>query len=312
MAIYEHLDHFAGMPVADWDDQVELDPGGSIYRVALSYDQSEAGEQWGDLFAALLDHPETGALRGIVVGPWSDIFDDNGEAARVVEALVAARDRLPSLRAIFFGDIISEECEISWIQNTDMSALLDAYPALEHFGVRGGNGLTLGPLRHRGLRTLIVQAGGLDAALVRGAAAADLPALEHLELWLGTPDYGGNAMVEDLGPLLGGAGFPQLRYLGLRDSAIADLVAQALLGAPILERIRVLDLSLGTLGDEGALALLANPAVRRLEKLDIHHHYCTPPVIAQLQALGIELDAGDSQEGDEYDGEIWRYVAVGE
>jgi hypothetical protein len=205
MAFYEHLTAFAGMAVVDWNPGSGTIAAGQAPRVSLSYDAAQEGELWGDLFVTLLDHPDIAALEGLVVGAWGEMFEQNGEAARVVEALVAARDRLPSLRAIFFGDVISEECEISWMQNTDMSPLFSAYPQLEHFGVRGTSGLTFGALQHQRLRSLIVQSGGLDTEIVRAIAAADLPALEHLELWLGTDEYGGDATVDDLEPLLAAA-----------------------------------------------------------------------------------------------------------
>ena len=172
--------------------------------------------------------------------------------------------------------------------------------------------LQLGALHHKNLKTLIFQSGGLDAAVTRAAIGADLPALEHLELWLGTPEYGGDTAVADLEPLLTGTPFPSLRYLVLRDSEIADQIAAALAQSPILERIRVLDLSLGTLGDEGAAALLASPLVAGLEKLDIHHHYCSDAMIARLPQLGIEVDTSEQEEANEDDGQTWRYVAVGE
>jgi hypothetical protein len=152
----------------------------------------------------------------------------------------------------------------------------------------------------------------LGAAVTRAAIGADLPTLEHLELWLGTPEYGGDTAIADLEPLLSGTRFPSLRYLGLRDSAIADQIAFAIAQSPVLDRIRVLDLSLGTLGDEGAAALLASPLVARLEKLDIHHHYCSDETVARLRQLGIEVDVSEQEEADEDDGSTWRYVAVGE
>jgi hypothetical protein len=280
--------------------------------VSLVYDAAESGQQWSDCFAELLDHPGAEALEGIVVGTWGEMFDDQEEATRVVEALVAARDRLPQLRAIFLGDITYEECEISWIQNTDVSPIFDAYPALEHFAVRGANGLRLGALRHQRLRSLAVQSGGLDAAITHEISAAELPALEHLELWLGTSEYGGTTTLDDLAPILSGARFPKLTYLGLRDSEIADVIAGAVATAPVLDHLRILDLSLGTLGDQGAAALLASPAVARLEKLDIHHHYCSTDMVERLQGLGIEVDASEQEEEDEDAGERYRYVSVSE
>ncbi|MCI0647076.1 MAG: STM4015 family protein, partial [Chloroflexi bacterium] len=226
--------------------------------------------------------------------------------------LVAARERLPRLAALFLGDIIMEESEISWIEQTDVSPLFEAYPALEHFTVRGGNRLSLGSLRHGRLKSLVIESGGLDVGVVRQVLAAELPALEHLELWLGSEHYGATTTVEDLAPLFAGHLLPKLRYLGLRDSEFTDAIAGAIAPAPILERIRVLDLSLGTLGDEGAAALLASPAVARLELLDIHHHFCSKGMVARLEKAGIRLNAGDRQKEEVYGGERWRYMAVSE
>jgi hypothetical protein len=308
MTIYEHDTSLAGEPVIDWNPS-KPDPNHTTYRISLSYD--DEGVQWTDRFAAFLDAVPTQQLKGLVVGAWEEMFED-GASAKIVEALVIARDRLPNLRALFFGDIVSEECEISWIRQTDISALFDAYPALNYFCVRGAAGLQLGALQHQNLTSLIIQSGGLDAAITRAVLKADLPALEHLELWLGTPEYGGDTAIADLEPLLSGTRFPRLHYLGLRDSEIADQIAISIAQAPILERVRVLDLSLGTLGDEGAAALLTSPLVARLEKLDIHHHYCSNETVAQLQQLGITIDTSEQEEADEDDGRTWRYVAVGE
>jgi len=167
-------------------------------------------------------------------------------------------------------------------------------------------------VHHGRLKSLIIQSGGLGANVVREVAAADLPELEHLELWLGEENYGGDATVADLAPVLDGGLFPKLKYLGLRDSQIADQIARAVATAPVVERIRVLDLSLGALTDEGAAALLDSPAIARLEKLDVHHHYCSEEMTAKLQSLGVEVDASEREEPDVYGDEVWRYVAVGE
>ena len=65
----------------------------------------------------------------------------DGSSQRFVEALIDARDRLTNLRALFLGDIISEECLISWIKHSDLTGLLAAFPKLEHFRVRGGDAI---------------------------------------------------------------------------------------------------------------------------------------------------------------------------
>lgn len=339
--IEEHMTHFAGWPVVEWQPDTPLaDPAGTLPRITLSYEEYEESVRrpswvqrltslfsrppaeaadpprrvtWIDKLGLFLEGPAAARVPGVVVGAWGPMFGEEKDAEPMIRALVAARDRLPNARALFLGDIVSEECEISWIEQGDLTPLYMAYPNLEHLGVRGSDGLHLGTLALPDLRTLVVQSGGLPGSVVRQVAAANLPELTHLELWLGTDDYGGDSTLDDLAPILAGDRFPKLQYLGLRDSENADAIAAAVARSPIIERIRVLDLSLGTLGDEGATALLESPAVARLEKLDIHHHYCSDAMVAKLQGIGIEVDASEVQEPDEdRSGEESRYVAVSE
>jgi hypothetical protein len=335
MAIDEHTTHFAGKAVVDWMPGTGItDPENSCYRVTLDWDAAEQGEVWTDRFAAFLDTPRSGRVTGLVVGAWGEVATGETSAA-VVEAIVTARERLPHLTALFLGDITFEESEISWIVQSDVSPIFAAYPQLEHFRSRGGTGLSLGVLRQAHLKSLVVESGGLPASVVREVAAAELPVLEHLELWLGEDSYGWDGSLADLAPILAGARFPKLTYLGLRDSEIADELAIALADAPITQRLRVLDLSLGTLSDEGAAALLRSQAISRLQKLDIHHHYLSEEMVARLTGvlsermkqqmtlteieesieksrLGCEVDASDPQKADRDDGRDYRYVAVGE
>jgi hypothetical protein len=177
-------------------------------------------------------------------------------------------------------------------------------------GVRGGNGLSLGRPSHPKLKTLIVETGGLPRQVVREVCAADLPALEHLELWLGSADYGGDATLDDLAPILSGRLFPRLTTLALRDCEWADDLAVALVDAPVLARIKSLDLSLGNLSDRGALALAAAPVAAGLESIDIHHHFVSAEAVAKLYALGPRINADDLRKpwGDEEH----RFIAVSE
>ena len=334
--ISEHLTQFAGWSVVEWQPDAPIaDPAGTLPRIALTYEEIEGpspgllerltslfrtparepgrGQMtWPDKLALFLEDDAAASVPGLVVGAWGPVYREETHSGPIVAALVAARDRLPGVKALFIGDVISEECEISWIQQSDLSPLYAAYPDLEHLGVRGSDGLSLGTLSLPRLKTLVLQSGGLPGRIVRQVAAAELPELEHLELWLGVDDCGGDATLADLSPILEGDRFPKLRYLGLRDSELADEIAAAVARAKVLDRVRVLDLSLGTLSDEGAAALIESPAVARLEKLDIHYHYCSEAMVANLMRLGIAVDASDPQE-TEWDGpEPSRYVAVSE
>lgn len=305
MSIGEHLTSFGGKRVVDFVSGEPFDdPAGSIPRLRVGYDDELTAV---DLLRELLPTDAAEQLSGLVIGAWSgELYDHT--PAEIVEALAAAADRLPQLRALFIGDIVGEENEISWIHQTGLSALWDAFPRLEALGIRGGNNLSLGRMRLNHLRELTIQTGGLPKSVLAELCQAHLPALERLELYLGTGGYGWDGTVDDVRPLLSGQLFPQLKHLGLCDSEIADEVAVAVAQSPLLERLESLDLSLGTLGDQGAAALLASSAVKRLKKLDLHHHYITSTMAEQMAALGPEVDVSDQQIEDEYG----RYVSVGE
>jgi len=310
MTINEHTQELFGKPVKEWRPGVLLDdPANTGYRLALEYDEAEAGMTWEARFNDFLSLPGSSSVTSIVIGVWGDT-SPLGDSSSVVDTLIKASGRLPALRALFIGDIVGEEFEISWIEQSDMAPLFVAYPELEHFRVRGGSKLRFGPLNHNRLRSLVVESGGLDVSVVRDITSSSLPELEHLELWLGDDGYGANTEMVDLAPILSGKLFPKLRYLGLRDSLLADAIAAAVSYSPLLERLRVLDLSLGTLCDNGAAALLASPGIKNLEFLDLHHHYCSDEMVSKLETLGIKVDASEQEDPEEYDGD--RYVAVAE
>jgi uncharacterized protein (TIGR02996 family) len=295
-------DHVSRMAFADYLNEQGEELPAVAYRVRPErYDDDILPH-----LESLLTDAAAGLVQALVIGFWGQDSDDGPED--VIAALVAARDRLPNLRALFLGDIPYTSNEISWIHQADLTGLLTAFGKLEHFRTRGGIDLALQQFRHEHLKSLAFEASNLPREVVRVLGTCDLPALEHLELWLGTEEYGADTEVSDLEGIFQARRLPSLRYLGLRNSEIADDIAAALAGAPVLQRLRVLDLSLGTLSDAGAAALLAIPAIGRLEKLDIHHHYVSQEMLERLRGLGIEVDAGDPQEPDE----DYRYVAHSE
>jgi hypothetical protein len=309
MAFNEHRFSFAGKKVRDFTGEAFPDLGEFAIRVKLEYDE---GKTWAEKLQALLELPNSSDLTVLVIGAWDDegVFDSGSEP--VVEALVAARDQLPNLNAIFLGDITYEECEVSWIHQSDLSPIFNAYPKLEFFAVRGGEGISLGQFKSQHLKNLVIQTGGLDVSVVREVLNADLPNLEHLELYLGTDNYGANTQIDDLAPLLRGELFPKLNYLGLRNSDLSDALAGVLVNAPILERIKTLDLSLGTLSDEGAKVFSSTEKLGSLEKLDLHYHYVSEEVLAELKShlrkLKIKIDASDAQDPNDE----WRSTQTGE
>ncbi|GGS07532.1 STM4015 family protein [Deinococcus sedimenti] len=305
MTIGAHLTEFGGFQVRQWNPGDPLgDPATTIHRIGVEWEDEQS---WVERFRAFLSLPGVETTPGFVVGWWST--DDSMESnAEVIEALAAAHAQLPNLRVLFIGDVTYEESEISWLTQSDLSPVLSAYPHLTHLGVRGGNELSLGQVRLGQLRELVIQAGGLSADVVRQVMTAELPALEHLELYLGTDNYGATSSVDDLTPLLGGTLFPNLRFLGLKNSDYQDQIAQVLAGAPVTAQLEELDVSMGVLTDEGGQALLSSPHVPHLKKLHAAHHFMSEEMTARLAALPTQVDVSDRQDEED----DWRFVALGE
>ena len=306
MAISSHIDTFAGLPIRNvGPGDADVDPSGVAWRVETDYEDGAA--MFDQRLTSLLEAPWAGQIKALVIGEWGESYDTTAP----IERLAAAADRLTGLRALFVGEMTYEEQEISWIQQGDITPLLQAYPALEVLRIRGAEGLAITPVRHESLVELAFESGGLPADVVTAVGECDLPALRHLELWLGTDNYGGDATAEDLATILTGARLPSLTYLGLRDSEIADQVAAALAGAPVVARLETLDLSLGALSDVGAAALLAGQPLIHLSRLDINHHFLTEAMSQRLRAElpGFDVDDSDRQEPDD-DGD--RYISVSE
>lgn len=251
----------------------------------------------------------TEQITALVIGAWDLSFGD-GTSATVVDALVKSNYRYPNLRHLFLGDILSEECEISWIVQSDVTPLLNAFPDLEEFGVRGGGSLVFQPFQHGSLKKLVIETGGLDRSVVEAIASSKLPALEHLEIWFGDENYGANTTVGDLAPFFAAGTFPNLKTLALKNADFTNEIVRAVFNAPVLSQLEVLDLSLGTLDNEGAEILLDSPSILSLLKLDLTHHYCSPDISVQLRNLPIEVIIGEPEQY--YDEEESRYVAVSE
>ncbi|QIP83477.1 leucine-rich repeat domain-containing protein [Streptomyces sp. Tu 2975] len=319
MTISNHLQEWYGLPAFDFPDSEAQATSGTALPAPedvawrISVDSYESEEEWEEAFARFAATVDTARVRALIVGSWSDAYDSG--PGEVISALLGAKEKLPRLRGLFVGDITFEECEISWINQGEVTRLLDGFPQLEHFGVRGGQDLVFPAVKHERLETLVVESGGLDVAVVRGIAASDLPALENLDLWLGTSWYGANADVSDLEPFLSGTRLPRLRYLALRNSEIQDEIAVALAGAPVVARLEMLDLSMGTLGDDGAEALLNGQPLTHLKKLDLHHHFMSGAMVQRLSdalvPAGVELDVSGSEGNGSGDRE-GRYTAVAE
>jgi hypothetical protein len=316
-----HVTQFANYPVREWAlGNTEAIQPTFAYALSCPYEDEDAKIR--TYLDELLGVPNSQQLQALVFGPWAgdvDVCTGDASSQALVEYLATIQNRLPQLKAIFIGDILQEESEISWIVQSNIAPVLAAYPNLEVLQVRGGESLRLQPLgvaspaRHDHLQALILETGGLSRETLQDIYAWELPALNHLELWFGSTNYGGDCWVEDLAPILETLKFPHLAYLGLRNSGFGDEMIDMLVQSPLLARLQVLDISLGTLTDIGAKKLLDCPATRELDILNVAENYLSEAMLEQLHGLGLQvIDSEQRQEEDEEDPAWRRYCAVSE
>ncbi|WP_282942352.1 STM4015 family protein [Paenibacillus sp. RC67] len=277
-------------------------------KLSVDYDQYENGVKIVDLIEELAGKEESLQLESLIIGDWGGAYEN--DSSEIVEALVRLKERFPQLRKLFIGDMTYEECEVSWINQTNLSPLLSAYPELTSFTIKGSTGLSLDTAKHEKLEELTIICGGLGKDVIASISEGSFKRLKKLELYLGVEDYGFDGNLEDVLPLIEPGKFPELSYLGLKDSEIQDEIAIAVANASILDQLHTLDLSMGTLTDKGAEALINSDKIKRLELLDLSYHYMSDEMMNRWKHTGLNVDISDQQDND--DEEDYRYPSLTE
>jgi hypothetical protein len=307
MTVSHNAEHFRDQPVAEFRMGEKPAAGDVVYRLVQEYESKETQVE---LLDSLLSQIDPGSIRSLIIGAWSEAHDESPQG--YLDRLIERRDELGALCALFIGDMTSEDCEISWIIQCGYNAVLDAFPLLQSLRIRGSSQLEIKPFTHEFLEELVIECGGLPNEIVEGIAGSTLPALRHLELWLGDDNYGFDGDVATYAKLLESIKPERLEYLGLCNSQISDDLAMHLAKQPWLASLKTLDLSMGTIGDVGAQALFESPHVRGLETLDLSHHYISEDWQKKLATLPFKVVLDDPQDEDEDGDETYRYVQVSE
>lgn len=243
-------------------------------------------------------------------------FESNNDWTATMKAITRS-PRAPELRSVRFDAFTYADQEISWTPIGDFSFAWPLLPKLEELAIRSGVGGELGKLVLPRLKKFVRISGGLSAAELQVICEAQWPVLEHLELWLGTHAYNGQASTDRLLPILEARGLPNVRHLGLVNSEIVDSLISALASSPILRQLRTLDLSKGTMGSVATARLVEHaPRYAHLTAIDLTENCLTDEECQRLRAalpqVAIENQRGDREDGDEDHDEDDRFVAVGE
>lgn len=262
-----------------------------------------------DKLTAYLDQYNTYDYEYISIGNWEESYEETPKS--IIDFMVENKDKFPNLKSIYLGDIDPEECELSWIMHTNASDLVNTFKP-ERFTVRGANCLRLIDMDGTSLKKLKIVSGGMQRNLIDDLINSDLSGLNHLELYLGVDEYGFDGDIEQIKHFLSREKFPNLKFLGLKNSGIQDEICLAVVESDIIEGLETLDLSLGTMSNKGAQALLDNAdKLANLKKLDIIYNYATEDMMydidKNLSAHGVKVYI-DNSDVDTYDeDDDWRY-----
>jgi hypothetical protein len=156
--------------------------------------------------------------------------------------------------------------------------------------------------------------GGTRRSLLESLSKSSLPSLQHLEIWLGSEDYGCDITPEDiklfLDSLYTQKNIPYLKTLGFKNYHFQDEIVEILFQSELVkQQIVHIDISEGTLSDTGAsilLQCLKEVKYKHLVSIDCHHNYISTKLINHLNNLNefnINLDANEKND---------RYVSISE
>src|SRR5688572_26948379 len=106
MTIGDHTTTFAGLEVRDFTPGTEV-TANVAWRVRVDF---EPDEPWSAVFESFCESNGAGNVRAFLVGNWGETASGT-DSSEIVQALVAARQKLPKLEALFLGDIVMEEAE---------------------------------------------------------------------------------------------------------------------------------------------------------------------------------------------------------
>lgn len=283
-------------------------------RFSYTYDEvMDEGKSAETMMDDIMKDAEFPQLEEVVIGCWGEVWDDQGGAQKLVDDIVANKEKFSHIKSLFIGDMDYEECEVSWIYQADYSAIWDAMPQLEKLVVKGSNDLAFGTIRHGNLKELEIICGGLPVSVIEEIQNAQLPSLHKLLLYIGVEEYGFDGDISTIQNLLEKSDFPKLTYLGITDSEIQDEITGAVVACKYMKQIKTLDLSMGTLTDKGGRILLDSiRTYPNIEELNLEYHFLSDEMMEQFEGLGIAVNLDDEQEAEEYDGEIYYYPMLTE
>jgi hypothetical protein len=274
------------------------DPENNAYTVRMTntgdFRQGQSFFDRYDLsqFKSLVKDPRVEELQALVFQIDYNYWDESHTFGFALEALLEAKAAFPNLKALFMGDSEGHrapEFRKSKLRIFDIGPLLTAFPKLEvlqvfgFFGDSSGYTLECESLRHESLKSLIIETSDITGPNIEQLCSMDLPNLEYFELWFGRNyEYGSEAVMLALSPILLGEVYANIKYLGLCSSEDFRTLLPAIISTPIINQLAVLDLKMGTLTDNLARKFNNLPEAANLKVLNVTGNELSEQAISEL------------------------------
>jgi hypothetical protein len=262
----------------------------------------------------VLEHPAGHFVRELTLGLPPAVDAEAWHFEELAKAIVNASP-LPCLRKLDLSVDSPAMDQISWRRVGDISCLWKALPQLEELLLQGSAGVEglpskLAPIDAPNLKRFVFISGGLDQSVPLELGAASLPSLQHLELWLGDPQYGCTTTVPSLEGILSGARLPKVTSLAIKNSQEEGSLIEAVARSALLPRLEQLDFSMGIMGELAVAAFLRQvEKFKHLRRLYLGDNYFTAADQAALRAVLPQVEF-DEQKPPSPMGA--RYISVSE
>lgn len=297
-------------PLAPYEDRLEAKwrlGFLTALKVEATREDERAGVDVVKLLEAALRLPSARFLRALTLGCPS--AHEAGVVERLHRALAAAPR--PLLRSLAFNTNEGEEM-LSWTSAGELGALGAVFPRLEVLDVRAGSFQLTAPA-FGALKALRLKTCGLTEAAVAALATAEWPALEELEVWVGSASSGVRVTADHFEALFASPGLPALKRLALSNCEFTDALCAQVLRSPLLPRLEELSLTMGTMTEAGAQLLALGAAqLRHLKVLDVDDNYLPAGALEALQQALPQTHSAGQRTPEEFEGALHRYASVGE
>jgi uncharacterized protein (TIGR02996 family) len=235
------------------------------------------------------------------------------EFQQAVNELAKLIPALPCLRRLEIGRFEYMDSELSWSHMGSLHKLWPVAKHLEYLKLRAGS-MDLGKIDLPECREFRVETGGLSRASAKAIASAHWPKLETLSVWYGSDNYGCDATVKDVQPILDAKGLGKLKHLGLKNCEFGDEIFALLPKSKILRQLDTLDLSMSHITTEVLKrdVMPHKAAFSHLSHLDLSRCRLDKEGEKLAKTLCKKVDVASQDKPSDWEGDDYRYCAVGE